>query len=382
MTRVRLILVMGFAALLAACSNSSDGSGSGGTRGGPAPDTYRDPGPYAAGVTTLTLADRGVEVWYPVDPADTEGLETSPYFIREFLSDAAQAVLADAEERLQIDLNPPFATDAYREAPASTDGPFPLVLFSHGSPAFRTQSTFLTTHLASWGFVVASIDHLEWGIQGFLGSDPDPVMDDVELRRMVVALLDTENLTEEGLLEGVVSTEQLGVTGHSAGGSASRRFGFEPDVVTYIPLSAGVARDGTTELPDVPSLWLTGTTDGIIEPQRTIDAFEQASAPTRLVLIENMGHLGPSDICLIGDTGGGVIGLALEAGLPVESLADSGTDGCGDESLPIRDGWPVINHFVTAQLRWAFGIDEEPVGMSQEVQEFFPEATFEYDESL
>jgi hypothetical protein len=68
--------------------------------------------------------------------------------------------------------------------------------------------------------------------------------------------------------------------------------------------------------------------------------------------------------------------------LPVDSLADIGTDGCGEESLPIEDGWPVIRHFVTAQLRWAFGIDEEPVGMSQEIEALFPEATFEYDESL
>jgi len=381
MTRFQLILAMSCAALLAACSNSSDGSGTGGTRGEPAPDTYRDPGPYAAGVTTLTLADREVEVWYPVDPADAEGLETSPYFIRDFLSAGLEGALADAEERLGIDLNPPFDTDAYRDVLASRAGPFPVVLFSHGSPAFRTQSTFLTTHLASWGFVVASIDHLEWGLQGFLGTRPDPPMDDVELRRMVVALLDSENARDGALLEGIVSTEQLGVTGHSAGGSASRRFGFEPDVVTYIPLSAGVASDGTTELPDTPSLWLTGTTDGIIEAQRTIDAFEQASAPTRLVLIENMGHLGPSDICLIGGSGG-VIGLAQEAGLPVDTLVESGTDGCGEESLPIQDGWPVIRHFVTAQLRWAFGIDEEPVGLSQDAQEFFPEATFEYDESL
>ncbi len=374
--RFRLLACL-FIVVLAACSNTtSEGEGT------PAPETYRDPGPYAAGVTTLTLADRGVEVWYPVDPADAEGLEKSPYFIRDFLSDAAEGILSDAEERLGIDLNPPYPTDAYRDAIASGAGPFPLVLFSHGSPAFRTQSTFLTTHLASWGFVVASIDHLEWGIQGFLGTPPDPPMDDVDLRRMVVDLLETENMSEGALLEGVVSTEQLGVTGHSAGGSASRRFGFEPDVVTYIPLSAGVSREGTTDLPDKPSLWLTGTTDGIVEPQRTIDAFEQASAPTRLVLIENMGHLGPSDICLIGDTGGGVIGLAQEAGLPVDALVESGTDGCGDESLPIEEGWPVIRHFVTAQLRWAFGIDEEPVGMSQEVQEFFPEATFDYDETL
>ncbi|MGB5680384.1 MAG: hypothetical protein WBM47_00940 [Polyangiales bacterium] len=375
MAHFRFLWVWSLVAVLAACSTDNSNSD-------PTPETYRDPGPWDAGVTTLTLADRGVEVWYPVEPEDTEGLETSPYFIRDFLSPALEALLADAEERLGREFNPPFATDAYRDAAGSGAGPFPLVLFSHGSPAYRTQSTFLTTHLASWGFVVASVDHLEWGLQGFLGTRPDPPMDDVELRRMVIALLEAENERDGAILNGVVSTDQIAVTGHSAGGSASRRFGAEPGVVTYIPISAGVSSEGMTELPDTPSLWLTGTTDGVVDPQRTIDAFEQASAPTRLVLIDNMGHLGPSDICLIGDTGGGIIGLAQEAGLPVDSLADIGTDGCGEESLPIEDGWPVIRHFVTAQLRWAFGIDEEPVGISQEIEALFPEATFYYDESL
>ena len=83
-------------------------------------------------------------------------------------------------------------------------------------------------------------------------------------------------------------------------------------------------------LPEKPSLWLTGKTDGIVDPARTIAAFEQSSAPTRLVLIDDMGHLGPSDICTIGDSGGGVIGLALDAGLPITpELERLGTDGCG-----------------------------------------------------
>ena len=39
-------------------------------------------------------------------------------------------------------------------------GRFPLVVFSHGYGGLRTQSSFLTAHLASWGFVVAAPDHL------------------------------------------------------------------------------------------------------------------------------------------------------------------------------------------------------------------------------
>ncbi len=69
-------------------------------------------------------------------------------------------------------MNPPYVTDAVRDIPASTDGPFPLVLFSHGFAGFRLTSTALTTHLASWGFVVIAPDYLERGLAGVLGEGP------------------------------------------------------------------------------------------------------------------------------------------------------------------------------------------------------------------
>jgi dienelactone hydrolase len=337
--------------------------------------SYRELGPYAAGVTTLTLADRQVEVWYPSDPEAVVDLEPYSYFIRDSLSELLVSLLPD-------DVNPPFVSDAYREVAGSEEGPFPLVVFAHGASSYRNQSAFLTAHLASWGFVVASIDYLERGLPSFLGPEPDPRMDDVELTRMVVTLLASENDREGGLLEGKVSTDRIAITGHSAGGGTSVRFADEPDVITYVPLSAGISSERPTTLADKPSLWLTGKTDGIVDPQRTIDAFNAASDPTRLVLIDGMGHLGPSDICTIGDSGGGVIAIALEVGLPIpDNLVRLGTDGCGENDV-IQDGWPIVRHFVTSHLRWAFGFDEEPIGLSQEVQDQFPEATFDYEESL
>src|SRR5262249_43426195 len=44
-----------------------------------------------------------------------------------------------------------------RDAPIRR-GRFPLVLVAHGHCGLRTNYTYLTTHLASWGFVVAAPD--------------------------------------------------------------------------------------------------------------------------------------------------------------------------------------------------------------------------------
>jgi len=367
-----LILALGLAACSTDMSSAADP-----VPPAPLSGTYRDVGPFEAGVTTLTLNDRMVEVWYPVDSAATAGLDPAPYFIRDELSEELNSLLPD-------DVNPPFPTAAYRDAPASGAGSFPLVIFAHGSASYRNQSTFLTTHLASWGFVVASVDYLERGLRRQVDLDgslaPEPELDDAVLTRMVVMLLADENSRSDSLLQGRVSTDQIAITGHSAGGGTARRFGGEPDVITYIPLSAGASME---PLPDRPSLWLAGAIDAIVEPERTADAFAASNAPARYVVIEAMGHLGPSDICAIGENGGGPIQIALDQGLPIsDGLVRLGTDGCQEGALPPPDGWPVINHFVTAQLRWAFGFDEEPVGLSQDVADDFPEAEFTYEESL
>lgn len=360
-------VLLASALLLGGCSDSGSGSSSA------AP--YRDAGPYVAGVTTLDLGDRQVEVWYPVDPGDQGDAPQDAYYIRDWLPDFIDALLP-------ADVNPPLVTDAYRGVPASREGPFPLVLFAHGFAAFRDQSTFLTAHLASWGFVVAAPDYLERGLGAQLGQPPVTTYGDVELGRATVDLLKAENARAGSLLEGIVSAERIAITGHSAGGGSSILFGGEPDVVTYIPLSAGV-RGGGDEitLPDKPSLWLTGAADGVVSLEGVEAAYARAVPPKRIVVIENAGHLAPSDLCAIGATGGGIVAIAIEAGLPVPpQLQRLGTDGCQPEALDPEDGWPVVKHFVTAQLRWAFGIDPEPVGLSADAARDLPEATFSYRE--
>ena len=60
-----------------------------------------------------------------------------------------------------------------------------------------------------------------------------------------------------------------------------------------------------------------------------------------------------SDICEIGKGGGGIVAIALQAGIPVPAnLVRLGTDGCNAPALKSKQVWPVTRHFVTAQLRY------------------------------
>ncbi len=334
---------------------------------------YRESGPWAVGVTTVAWGEREIEFWYPVAPSDAAGRVRDAYYIRDWLPDVIDALLP-------ADANPPFVTNAYRNAPASTEGPFPLVVFAHGAASFRMQSTFLTTHLASWGFVVVSPDYLERGLGNALGQAPNEPLEDTVVTRGAVDVAKAENTRSGGLLEGVITAARIAITGHSAGGTSSIRFGHEPDVVTYLPLAAGIFGDDVL-LPEHPSMWLTGDIDAVVEVDRVVAAFEQAPSPARLVRVANAGHLAQSDLCAIGRDGGGIVQIALDAGLPVPpNLQRLGTDGCQPGALAPEAGWPVFNHFVTAQLRWAFGIDSEPVGLSAAVGADFPDADFTYEE--
>jgi dienelactone hydrolase len=356
-------------ALLVACASEGDSTSS--------VSSFREEGPWVAGVTTLSLGDRSVEVWYPANPAEAEGLERDAYFIRDFVSPIFDAVLDES-------INPPFVTDAYRDVAAAQDGPFPLLIFAHGAASYRLQSTFLTSHLATWGFVVASVDYLERGLGvASFGPEPEIPIEDDALTGMVVDLLEAENATDGGLLEGRVSTDQIGITGHSAGGGTSIRFADDPRVIAYAPLSAGIFDPENTSLPEKPSLWLTGDIDDVVELEDVELAFGEASTPTRLVVIRDMGHLGPSEICAIGAEGGGVIQLALDGGIDLpENLIRLGTDGCQEEAVSPADGWVPVQHFVTAFFRNAFEMDRDPIGLDQDVQAEIPEAGFTYEEAL
>ena len=54
-------------------------------------------------------------------------------------------------------------------------GPFPILTFSHGAGGFRQAYSGLLTGIASHGFVVASLDHLEWGLLAQVGLLPPGV---------------------------------------------------------------------------------------------------------------------------------------------------------------------------------------------------------------
>jgi predicted dienelactone hydrolase len=334
----------------------------------PAPTTFVPTGPYGVGETTLHLASNGapVEVWYPADADTTHGSEAT-INLKDYLPPAVLALVKDFPDVIQ-------KTGGIRGLIVA-QGRFPLVVFSHGYGGFRTQSSFLTAHLASWGFVVAAPDHLSRDItavlnQAFAGGgsteDLSSNADVVDLES-TISLMGSQDATSTSPFYRHLDMSRIAAVGHSAGGSAAEKLAVaDPQVKAFVGLAgASFGSFGQTpsgygsKAPQQPGLLMFGDADTVVTPGTVKNAYNDLNQPKRLIRLVGSGHLVFSDICTIDSSAGGLVGAAERAGLPIPaSLAQLGTDGCSASDIPVTRVWPAIDQSVTAELRWALGYDQ------------------------
>ena len=267
-----------------------------------------------------------------------------------------------------------YPTGAVRQVPVAR-GRFPLVLFSHGYAGFRDQSVFLTSALASWGFVVAAPEHTSRNLTRVMGG-PAGTTTDVQDLRATITLMAQKSRNPRNPLHGHLDLAHIGAVGHSAGGRAVEALAAaDKRVTTFIGLagaSVGALDDGTSDVPDQPGLLMAGTADSIVELDGMQAAYAAMTGPKRMVELDNAGHLAFSDLCEIGADRGGLLSIAAIIGIPVsDSLKRLATDGCLAPDLPSTDAWPAVRQVVIAQLRNVFGIDRSDAGLTG-LEEAFP----------
>ncbi|MHB1138127.1 MAG: alpha/beta hydrolase family protein [Microthrixaceae bacterium] len=351
-------LVMVGALIGAACSDGSDGASDSrtvddaptstvSTSSLAAPD---EQGPYAVGRTVLELSDADrsrdlvADVWYPAS-ADAAGAPSIYQFLPgiEFASDLALADVA-----------------------VSTDGPFPLVVYSHGSGGLRYVASFFTELLASHGFVVASVDHVgNTAVESITGTQPprDQIaidrVNDVEF--LIDQMLD-DSAASGGQFSGSIDPERIGVTGHSFGGftalaavggytnslgsvAADERI----DAVAVMAPATGLNAPSELEAVDVPTLLLSGTQDTTvpIDPD-TVTAWELIPGrPLWRIDLDGAGHQSFTDVC------------DYQALLPtlgnvpqplIDAVDEYAAEGCVPELMPIDQAHTLSNRALVSFL--------------------------------
>jgi dienelactone hydrolase len=261
-------------------------------------------GNLPVGVRTCNWSDpaRGdrplsVEIWYPATEVHRG-------------QDLAEAT-RDAYEL--IPGFPPGWQEAVRDASARA-GTYPLVVFSHGFGAHRRQSTFLCTHLASHGYVVAAMDHtgntVFETVQMMMaaqmgGPPPDPV---AILSEVIPARPADVTFVLDRLLAGVagvpaIDADRIGMSGHSFGGWTTLMVAArDKRVRAALPLAPA---GGWTTLPseplqralsfdwgrDVPTLFLVADSDTILPLRGMHELYERTTSPKRMVVLGNADHM-------------------------------------------------------------------------------------------
>jgi len=367
------------------------------------PADFSGRGPYAVGQVDLQLdADHVVAVFYPVDrDAVTPDAEPYSYAGPDVLDPAITAILPGS---LSGSVAPP---DTWVGLQASGAGPFPTVLHSHG---FSGNARFGNQHnaaVASWGYVVAAVDHPERGLaailDAFIAGDaaererPDEYLDSDQLIAALDLLADT-NAATGSPLAGVIDTERVAAEGHSAGGSASGTAAYDDRVDLWIGQAPGTPLGPGTDLarfteevedpdtgesrpqldyaailaattpPAVPSLIIAAAGDTIVELERVEETYAWLTAPKRLAVIADSGHAVFVDPCPLIRDEGGLGGFVRRLGLdPAEvPLVELGENGCLPSDVDPLLVWGLIDHLTVAQLNQVFEIDTDVATASLE----------------
>ncbi len=282
-----------------ACSGSDDqkpdeggtggAAGASGSGGAPAYDPPGERGPFPVGFVTRDFVDESrEELFNPMPIAGEKRLLVTDIWYPA--DDTARGVTgADGAGAMAVDI--------------SSEGPFPLVVFSHGNTGISGQSNFLTSHLASHGYVVISPNHRFNTLSDFNVASRSVA--GLEQRGLDVSFL-VDVMTElhaddpDGLLAGKLDLSRVGLTGHSFGG-ATTLVGLTDDdrFDAGAPITAGgvgeLAR-GVTE----PTLHFVATEDqtiGTVGNDQIELMYDLSEGPKVIVRIRDAGHFSPTVGC-------------------------------------------------------------------------------------
>ena len=308
----------------------------------PAPTLFSERGPWSVGIITLDLGDRLADVYYPAIPepdAETEIFDSLGVFPEEF-----QAFIPD-------ELSGLYDTTAYRDAiPANDEQAHPVLVYSHGFGSFRQASSFHTSHVASYGFVVITTDHLERGIaaqvRGELGggAENQDVLD-------VLASLDA--LAAHPEVGPIADLERVAITGHSAGGWTAASAAAEDIIDVYLSIASGAPETVTPK----PAVVFIGEGDATVTPDRSYELFDQLDDAV-LVNIADAGHNSFSDSCAgIYDRGG----LEALVELIGPEQVERAEDGCVPPFVEPQRSFDTLNHY-TVQFLLAQFVDPAAAG--------------------
>ena len=284
-------------------------------------------GPHPVGARTVAVGDLTAEVWYPAVPGSDSG-PALRYDLRVHLPPTERGKIPD-------DDNPWQTCDCRRDLPLDTaHGPYPVIVFVHGTASFRHQSLSQVIHWASRGFVAIAADHPGLMLGHVLATVcPGNPRGTQNLSRDIDALLAA--LAAPGgdlaFLAGHVDAARAAVIGHSAGASAAAGATGKPGVRVVGALAGNRVAADAPALAHV--LFMGGLSDAVVRWSDVTRAYSTSATPRALIGLGNAGHLAFSDLCDTRNTEGqNLLSIATEHEICGAAFAGLLFD-CNDEYL-------------------------------------------------
>ena len=364
------------ALIASACGDGGDTSSTGKTPSGTAPNAvadvpdYSDFGPYQVGIISLVLPDdRPVDVWYPAADGATDGAIQLSVNLNDPWPESIRTQVPQVDD---------LSVDAYLDVAASDDGPFPVILESHGFGSYRRDGAVNHSHLASWGFIVIAPEHFERNRAFVIGQPVEfEELENSTVLSMALDLAIAEAETAGSPIEGAIDASRLAVDGISAGGRAALEFGADPRVAAVIARAPA----GSEEIAlQAPVLLFASDGDIAVELEDVQAIYEQLGPPRRLAVIFNGGHNTFTDSCSVIRAQGGldIAALSEATGFSPE-LLELGNNGCTEAFVDPEVVRPLISHLRVAHIRAALSLHPDDSALTTDyIEERFPGLLVEY----
>jgi predicted dienelactone hydrolase len=263
-----------------------------------------DPGPYPVGVRTLMLFDSS--------RLNVAGTGPRPVTVEVYYPSTAAAVAGVPRDVVSVLGVPVVETRSFRDV-AIAQGPFPLVLFSHGNDGIRFQSFFFASHLASHGYVVVCPDHHgNTFVDALLGIvDPNVIVNRPLDMSFLIDQFSAFTAETGNTFDGAIDTARIGASGHSfggytvfaiAGGTSPLGTFTDPRVRAILPQAPAAPFPpeffGTIA---IPTLILGGSIDETTpfdsQQLAPFQALPSGAAVVGLAELTDAGHFTFSDFC-------------------------------------------------------------------------------------
>jgi dienelactone hydrolase len=325
-----------------------DVMGCGTTKLLPVPDDASALGPWPIGTRTVQIAIAGgtmtVEVWYPGKPGSEMGKPEVTYDLRDWLG-TDKSKVPDKDNQLMPCKN------CFRDLPIDdAHGPYPGVVFIHGTISMRVANLMANTLWASRGFVVIAADHPGMFLSDLI-SCPGATHIVQNLPRDITAEIKalTDHTGDFAFLGNSVDVSRIGVSGHSQGAGAAATAATQMNVQVDMPLAdyGGIAPKSSTLKS---TLVVSGLSDSVVNYSSDQSAYAGTNAATkRLVGMTGGDHMNVTDLCWQKNSAGKT---SLEVGLQYNVCSNISAAvllfKCGTMDGPT--GTRITNYATTAAL--------------------------------